>query len=427
MTSVVSANVSVSTVRLGSDQDRCTVHINVVVADSLGIPLCNQTTGLLIAFATAKSWRSAASSKNAVQDASPSFALPAFFGAFRIAVVLAFEEDTLRRGNPFAPFCKYKEIFTIDAMCDTETPLGAGRPPSSRSIWQNVSGVWQLGVGEGVGKVKEEPLSPHRVLFWGDDALQVLFQVLSRLYGVTVFKGDRKAKHYVSREISLHTRYSAVQLGRINATFYGNTEPLLKGKPTLPCKGLTILRHEAYREHLRRHIFETQPTAVIVQSGVADLCVEYEMNVEVLARVAVEAAVFWHNVTQGRQMRIILPTTVATAGIGLCHRFHASRLIWWDTVRVAAFRKVFGPRVHVVDLYSLTLPFHLNNDFSDGTTYGLQNIRGNLYAQRADFPKDSRFLAGKRYDPAVGEALARLLLQAAIGEGEGEGKWKGQM
>ncbi|KAJ9457997.1 hypothetical protein DIPPA_11262 [Diplonema papillatum] len=442
---------------------RLEASVAYTLRDSSGTPLCPGTRESAIVIATWESKNTQGGSYGGGGEAWLSVYVPAGEAAsFTVTVHLAFTNATVLRGAPDAPGCVYAAIaatrfgFGPAGAAPAASPALPPCPPSiaesaarlhGEGYWRNTScpeytnGTWVwtpwrcrvagLPVGgEGgcrlpryaAAELGGAEAKRRWVVFWGDDTLLLAYKSLatSGFGAPDPFPGDRKAKFYFSKEVSPMARFHDLPdtpglNGRL--TFVGNTAPSLYGRSKTPCLGLAVLDDKAYAKQLRALVTQNAsagpPTAVVIHSGIADLCSDYQVTEDALRRRAEKAARFWREMVDDATTRVILTTTVATSGVGICHRFHVSRLRWWDGIRLGAFKAVF-PGAIVVDLHALTLPFHLTNDYSDGTSYGLVNSKGRQDAVLSQFPKQSRFLAGKRYNPTVGEAFARLLLHAAV-------------
>eukprot|EP01062_Namystynia_karyoxenos_P017547 TRINITY_DN16464_c0_g1_i1.p2 TRINITY_DN16464_c0_g1~~TRINITY_DN16464_c0_g1_i1.p2 ORF type:complete len:235 (+),score=46.72 TRINITY_DN16464_c0_g1_i1:1106-1810(+) len=204
--------------------------------------------------------------------------------------------------------------------------------------------------------------------------------------------------------------------GRLS--FAGNAHPQLEGKPGSACYGLDVLEDPGHVAALRALLGGgSLPDAVVLHSGIADLCRRYQLDEAAMRRSAERAARWWAaELSRSPGTRVVLLSTVATSGIGVCARFHMARVRWWNAVRLAAFReglRARGVPFTEVDAYGLTEPFHWDNDYGDGTSYGVTNPQGRRDAQARDFVKLSRFLANKRYDPSVGLAVAAAVAHAS--------------
>ena len=421
----------------------CVFTLALALRDAAGLTLCSPSLPVVFAFVEGAAWAgtSASASASASAGGGAAVTVRTGVGAGDVRVVLGFERRTAarHRGGGAAPGCVYEEIARGTLLC--EDGGGAAAAPSKGSehaacppsvaqaavagVWRNTSsaqhtnGTWEWLPAPAPCRLAAAVPRGAWVVFWGDETLQVAARNLALLHGaVNPFPGDRRAKHYLSREINTHNRRGDVRLpGGGRLTYVGNTQEALRGRAVPGCRGLRVVQSARHRAEVAAALDGegggVRPDAVVLHSGIADLCVAHDVAEEADARAdARRAAEFWRGVV-GNGTRVVLPTTVATAGFGVCHRFHAARVQWWDAIRLEEFKRVF-PQAVVVDLYSLTLPFHRYNDYSDGTNYGIENVGGRQSVQRRDFPKDSRFMAAKRYNPTVGRMLARLLVHAAV-------------
>ena len=340
-----------------------------------------------------------------------------------VTVLLAFRNMTLERGNPNTPECLYSLLGEkhYSYTCESNNVSQLSTTNSLHYYWKysgNPTKKWLLNRFNSVQQPTVEVSNQSWVMFWGDGQLQVTYRnIIKNLTNekINPFPGDRKSKHYFSREISHEIRKYDTNITNIRLSFFANHIADPSGKRSKnPCSGLSSLNNNNYKHRLdeftssNRNSSDYNKKILIIHSGVADLCNSYNLNTEALRNNAYQSALYWKTMFQ--PTHVILLTTVATSGVGVCHRFHASRLIWWDSARISEMRRVF-PDAVIFDQFTLTSPFHLNNDFSDGTSYGIENINGRREVQLKDFPKISRFLAGKRYDPSVGIALGDELMR----------------
>eukprot|EP00754_Rhynchopus_humris_P007427 Rhum_TRINITY_DN13448_c0_g1::Rhum_TRINITY_DN13448_c0_g1_i2::g.60255::m.60255 len=418
----------------------CVFTLALALRDAAGLALCTPSQPVVFAFVEGAAW----AGTSAVAGGGAAVTVRTGVGAGDVRVVLGFERRTTarHRGGGAAPGCVYEEIAKGTLLCEdggggsgeaaTAPSNGSERAACPANVAQAaVSGVWRnTSSAQHTNGTWEWLPAPCRlaaavpagawVVFWGDETLQVAVRNLALMHGAAdPFPGDRRAKHYLSREVDGRNRHGDVRLpGGGRLTYVGNTQEALRGRAVPGCRGLRVVQSARHRAEVAAALGSeggggVRPDAVVLHSGIADLCVGHDVAEEAVARAdARRAAEYWGSVV-GSGTRVVLPTTVATAGFGVCHRFHAARVQWWDAIRLEEFKRVF-PEAVVVDLHSLTLPFHRYNDYSDGTNYGIENVGGKQSVQRRDFPKDSRFMAAKRYNPTVGRMLARLLVHAAV-------------
>eukprot|EP01060_Flectonema_neradi_P013819 TRINITY_DN20546_c0_g1_i1.p1 TRINITY_DN20546_c0_g1~~TRINITY_DN20546_c0_g1_i1.p1 ORF type:complete len:478 (+),score=45.72 TRINITY_DN20546_c0_g1_i1:60-1493(+) len=394
-----------------------TVEITYSLRDEKGVSLCHNTP-MLFGFARSSPQEWVATSTVGVHTNAIKIAFPATSNntTVTITILLAFTNITLSRGNPNSSECTYTTIDT-KSYPYTCTPNTTSKQPSP-----SLQHYWKYS-GDPNAKWLLRRLLPTRappaptsdwIMFWGDGQLQVTFRNIIRTLTagkVNPFPGDRKSKMYIAREISHELRKYNIDVVGSRMSYFANhiTEPS-GTKSKNPCKGLASLDDVGYKDRLTNFVTEGNTSyrkVLVLHSGIADLCNSYDINTTLLRNRARQAALFWNTTFQ--PTHVVLLSTVATSGIGVCHRFHAARTMWWDGVRIEEMKRVF-PNAVLFDQFSLTVPFHLNNDFSDGTSYGIENVKGKREVQLHNFPKISKFLAGKRYDPSVGIALGDELM-----------------